>query len=48
MVALQFYASGIKMPAGILQLQQTMRDFHAVAGFPQVIGAIDGSNIPTN
>ncbi|XP_018007920.1 putative nuclease HARBI1 [Hyalella azteca] len=36
----------IKMPADILQLQQTMRDFHAIAGFPRVIGAIDGSHIP--
>jgi hypothetical protein len=36
----------IKMPTGILQLQQTMSDFHAVAGFPQVIGAIDSSHIP--
>jgi hypothetical protein len=36
----------IKMPADILQLQQTMRGFHAIAGFPRVIGAIDGSHIP--
>ncbi|XP_047740639.1 putative nuclease HARBI1 [Hyalella azteca] len=34
------------MPADILQLQQTMRDFHAIAGFPRVIGAIDCSHIP--
>ncbi|XP_018025936.1 putative nuclease HARBI1, partial [Hyalella azteca] len=34
------------MPAGVLQLHQTMRDFHAVAGFPRIIGAIDGTHVP--
>ncbi|XP_018026978.1 putative nuclease HARBI1 isoform X2 [Hyalella azteca] len=36
----------VKMPAGVIERQQTMRDFHALGGFPRVIGAIDGSRIP--
>jgi hypothetical protein len=34
----------IKMPAGVLEIHQTMSDFHAVAGFPRIIGAIDGTH----
>lgn len=36
----------IKFPTTNDDLRQVMRDFHAIAGFPNVIGCIDGTQIP--
>ena len=36
----------IKMPTDMIDIHNTMRQFHSLSGFPRVIGAIDGSHIP--